>query len=162
MGFPGFLTKFTSAMRRTFEFVSKAVSEHMPLRQTEEVMKKSAFNVPEEETSKLYSLAQAREARSKAIWVVPSSITIGDDFATVVDLDFQKKYSFVVKYNAYNPAENRWEERYASVQSNTPMSKERWLTKASYAIQHAAGKSGAQQFVITGAELLAAAKFYAP
>ena len=162
MGFPGFLTKFTSAMRRTFEFVSKAVSEHMPLRQTEEVMKKSAFNVPEEETSKLYSLAQAREALKQKVSEAPFSEFIGDNYATVVDLDFQKKYSFIVRYNAYVPAENRWEERYASVQSNTPMTKERWLAKASYAIQHAAGKSQANQFVIEDAELLAAAKFYAP
>ena len=155
-------TKFTSAMRKSWEYVTKAVVEHIPLGRTKEVMKESALNVPEKETSALYTLAQARQTLKQKVTTAPFSELIGDNYATVVDLDFKKKYSFVARYMAYIPQENRWEERYASVQSNTPMTKERWMNKLSYAIAHAAGKSQANQFVVEDAELLAAAKFYAP
>ena len=159
MGFKGFVTKFSSALKRTFEFVQSGFRRGMKPRTIESALAETGFQPPPEEISAIAKTQALVEKVHQNLVEAPMSEVIGSDYAHWVDIDFSKQYTFVVKYNAYDPHTGQWVEKHASVQSNSAMTKERWLGKAEYAIRHAAGDSRASQFVITDYKMYGAAKF---
>ena len=152
----GLFSKFTSTMRRTFEFVRSGFRRGEPLKHVGEVLKEQGFQVSESELEDMITLSRQAENMKAFVEAAPMTTFLGENQATWMDINWDKRYTFVVEYQAYDEASNSWVTKYASVQSDYGMTKEKWLAKAEMAILRGAGESRAENFVITGMELFGA------
>lgn len=153
MGWFSGIGKAAKSVRRNFGSILRGVREGLSPSRIAAAIKGAEPAVDESVIQSAAKELESAPTLKDALLKAPMSTMIGDDYATETPLGYSSKYNFVVKYSAWDEESKTVKTYYATTQSDSPQTKEKWLSDARYAIANGWGDSHQKAYTVESFEL---------